>query len=62
MDLLHQWQYHCSSAELTPDLVTHIRNFPVRKLLLKQDLFGTLHFASPLMVFAEFIPSLVCAL
>jgi len=62
MNLIDQWQYHCDKAELTPDLVTHIRNFPVRQILLAQDLWRILPVVGDLTNFAKFIPSLVCAL
>jgi len=53
-------KYHCSKAELTPDLITHIRHFPVRQTLSQAP--WTLVVASNLMDFAGFIPSLVCTL
>jgi len=62
MGLVDLWQYHCSSAELTPDLITHIHNFPVRQTLLVQDLWRTLAIVGDLTNFAKLIPSLVCTL
>ena len=52
-------EYHCSEAELTPDLVAHIRHFPVKQTLL-QNPWRILAMAGNLMDFANFIPSLVC--
>ena len=62
MVLCDRLQYHCSKAELTPDLISHIRHFPVRQTLSQVPVGWTLVIASNFMDFAEFIPSLVCTL
>ena len=57
-----QLEHHCSKAELTPDLITNIRHFPVRQTMLQAPVNRTLEFAVDFMNFAEFIPTLVCTL
>ena len=53
--------YHCSKAELTPDLATNIRHFPVRQAILGGPPW-TLDIATFVMDLARLIPSLVCTL
>jgi len=57
-----QLEYHCSKAELTPDLITNIRHLPVRQTLLQAPVNWTLEFAVDFMDFAKFILTLVCTL
>ena len=59
MFLFENLEYHCSEAELTPELITHIRHFPVRQAL-SQAPACSLDLARHFMDFAKFIPSLVC--
>jgi len=60
MFIFDQLQYHCSQAELTPDLISHIRHFPVRQALSQFPARWTLVIANNFMDFAKFIPLLVC--
>ena len=56
-----QFESYYTEAELTPDLITHIRHFPVRQTL-SRDPTWVLEIATEFMNFAKFIPSLVCTL
>jgi len=61
LSLGNELVYHCSNAQLTPDLATLIRHFPLRQTSIRELSF-TLDMAPSLMGFAKFIPSLVCSL
>jgi len=60
--MIHLLPYFCHEAELTHDLIIHIRHFPVKQVLSQLPVNLTLGTANHFMAFATFIPWLVCTL
>jgi len=58
MDQCNILEYQGSKAELTPDLITDIRHFPVTRTLLQNPL-QIIAMAGNLMGLAKVIPALV---